>query len=88
MTRCGRLHDAARMFKSLQKKREASTLRSALKPDGKFAGIGCGQPGVFLIAGKFDNGLRTEAAVEMIVEKNFWNRAKEILGELHRGGRK
>ncbi len=75
------------MLEPFEEQREASALCTSLKPCGKLAGVFRRQLGIFLVPRQIDDSLRTNAAVEVIVKKNFGNRAKKTFGQLHGGER-
>src|SRR5215831_2343267 len=83
LERLGRLHHAGRVRESLEVEREAAPLRAAMKPPGEIARISGGEVFVPLFLRQFDDGLRPQAAVEVIVQQHLGQRSNQLLVDFH-----
>ena len=90
LNRVDRLHHTERVLEGLEVLHERSGVRTAMEPVGEFRDVSCRQ--LMIDRGcEFDDRLRTQAAIEMIMQDGLW-RLPDLLGgrgylEIHSASR-
>src|SRR6266702_1340535 len=67
------LHDRDRVPERVQVNFQVTAVRALGEPLGQFFYVVTGQVGVTSLAGQFEDGPRSQAAVQMIVQQHLWS---------------